>query len=312
MLKEKPELSQLFKCFERVHCFLDNERRNKRIQGGNVVQQIIHADRYSYRVGKQVGIMKNSRLYHCEKQEDGEDCLLIIAAEATYNSILDRAAYVLDLLRQKADEYEESYARVKTDPDSFVNYGISFPELVESFVCEEQGGRRINTVCFREVKRVNQLFPLRNITVKDQKRVDLRTSAWILGKALKLLVFIHSLGITNGAVNNSNILIEPLQHYVVFFSWDDAITHTGDISKALQRDEITKAAQTVIALLGGDYERFSFPPDITSDETRPYTDYLLSLAHGRCSIAQEAHAEFYRIVDSLWGKVFHPFTTIDL
>lgn len=273
---------------------------------------IVHTDRFSYRIGKQVGNMKRSRIYHCEKQEDGADCLLIIAAEAADNGVLDHAAFVLDLLGKKAAEYEESYTQVKTDPDSFVNYGISFPELIESFICDQQGGRRINTICFKEVKRVSQLFPLRNITVKDRKRVDLRTSAWIMGKALKLHVFTHSLGITNGAVNDSNILIEPDQHYVVFFSWDDAVTHATSIPTELQRDEIAKTAQTVITLLGGDYERYDFPQDIISDETRLYTDYLLSLAHGRCSVAQHAHAEFYQIVDSLWGKVFHPFTTINL
>jgi hypothetical protein len=50
-----------------------------------------------------------------------------------------------------------------------------------------------------------------------------------------------------------------------------------------------------------------------TEEMKPslaYTDYLFYLADGREREAKSAHGDFYRLIDELWKKSFHPFTAM--
>lgn len=263
-----------------------------------------------YQVGEKVAETDNYRLYLC-KQNGVRQCLLQIATSLEYNGGLDRAAYVLGELKRYADALEAEYASVKADPNSLLNYDLGFPELMDSFVCQEQGGRRINILAFRNVEDVSRLVPLVNITDKDRQRVDLRTSAWIMGKALKMFVLTNKEKISVGLTTGNNILVEPKEHYVVFFDWTASQTHSGGVPMEIRRQEISQAAQAVIVVLGGDFRTGIFPDD--GDEAfGQYTDYLLRLARGSESRAQRAHTGFYKIVDSYWKREYYPFTTKSL
>lgn len=264
---------------------------------------------HTYVVGGQVAETDTYRLYLCTQEGSGRQCLLQIAADAGNNGALDRAAFILGELERRAHQLEEEYAAVKAGPNVFLNYDLGFPELVDSFVLTEQGGRRINILAFRSVENVSQMVPLSNIIEKDGLRVDLRTSAWIMGKSLKLLAFAHSVGITVGRLDTANILIEPKEHYVVFFDWSNAqTTNTIMIPPQWGQADIAQAAQAVVALVGGDYETGAFPND-ASEEYKGYRDNLLDLARGGQHNAQRAHGQFYQLVDALWERAFYPFTT---
>lgn len=261
-----------------------------------------------YEVGKKVAETDTHRLYLCAQDGTGRQCLLQIATAVEHNGGLQRAAYILTELQRRADELEKEYARVKTDPNVLLNYGLGFPELIESFAYHEQGGRWINIVAFKNVEEINRLVPLVNITDKDRMRVDLRTSAWIMGKLLKLLVFIHSEGISAGLLSGSNILIEPDQHYVLIFDWSAARVYPEAVPMKIQRQEISQAAQAVIAVLGGDFKTGVFPDDGEEAFDR-FTEHVLRLARGSESNAERAHANFYKLVDLLWKREYYPFTT---
>lgn len=261
-----------------------------------------------YRVGKKVAETSEYRLYLCMQEEPERQCLLQIAAATDHNGGLDRAAYILGELERRSGELETEYEQVKTKPEDMLNYGLGFPELVDSFICQEQGGRRINILAFRGVEDVSNMVPLSNVTVKDQLRVDLRTSAWIMGKLLKLLVFAHGEKISVGLMTGNNILIEPNQHYVLIFDWSAAQTHSETVPAETRSQEISQAAQAVITVLGGDLETGDFPDD--GDEAfSQYTDHLLRLARGGENQATRAHEKFYELIDSLWQRKYHPFTT---
>ena len=263
----------------------------------------IRNDFHLYQVGKQVAETGTYRLYLC-RDEAGSQCLLQIALATANNGGLQRTAYVLKELERYADELEEEYARVKKDPEAMLNYKLGFPELVDSFVSQEQGARHINILAFRNVGDVRSMVPLSNITAKDRLRVDEHTSAWIMGKLLKLLVFAFSEGFSIEATGN-NVLIEPKLHYVLIFDWSTAQVFPEAVPRETQSLQISKAAQAVVVVLGGELETGTFP----DNSTKAYTDFVLHLARGGMRDAEQAHKEFYALVDALWERKYHPFTT---
>jgi len=250
-------------------------------------------------------------LYVCQTG-DGRSCLLQIASSTEQNGQIERAAFILRELVKRATEVEEEYKAVRGEDSGPLNYDLGFPEVVDTFVCEEQGGRRINILAFRNIERVSQMVPMSGITQKDRLRVDLKTSAWMMGKLLKLLAFAHSEGISVGRVAGDNILIEPDQHYVLIFDWSLAKVDEppGAIPDTIQQQEIVSAAKAVIVVLGGnpESETGNFPADDDS-AFEEYTQHLLKLARGCERRALRAHERFYKHIDGFWKRKFHPFTT---
>jgi hypothetical protein len=260
-----------------------------------------------YRVGERVGEFKNYHLYICIQNGTERQCLLQIATDIGKNDGLVRAVYILKELKRRAVEIEKEYESVKKDPNVFLNYDIGFPEVVDSFICQEQGGRCINILAFKSVEKINHLVPLSNLVKKDHLRIDFRTSAWIMGKLLKLLAFMHSEGISAKNLSESSILIEPDQHYVLIFDWFEAKIYPESVPKKIRCREISEAARAVIIALGGDPKAGAFPDD--EDKVfGKYTECLLRLARGEESNAQKAHDGFYELIDSLWERKFYPFT----
>lgn len=259
-----------------------------------------------YRVGKQAAGNGTYRLYLCQKEGMERQCLLQIATEVGHNGALQRAAFILGELARRAGELEEEYETVKQDPNVFLNYELGFPELVDSFICPEQGGRQINILAFRNVEDVSRMVPLVNISEKDRVRVDVKTSVWIAGKVLKMYDFATSEGFSVNLSGN-NILIEPDEHYVVIFDWTEAEIHSETVPVEVRRKQIAQVARAVITILGGDAETGIFSGD--EEGASQYTDYLLYLARGGESNTQRAHARLYEITDQLWERKYHPFTT---
>lgn len=259
---------------------------------------------YGYRVFKEVAKSRRYHLYLCMQEETGRQCLLQIATTIENNGELQRAAYILGELARHADKLEEEYKKVKTDPNVLLNYKLGFPELVDSFISLEQGGRQINILAFGNVENVGDMVPLVNITVKDNLRVDLRTSAWIMGKILKLFDFAYGQGVSVGLTAGGNILINADEHYVAIFDWTEARTHDGKVPREIQRREISQAACAVVITLGGDVETGI----LLEDGSEEYIGYLMQLACGNASDAGKAHKDFYEIVDRTWKREFYPFT----
>lgn len=260
-----------------------------------------------YVVGDLVGQTKTYRLRLCTQVKTGRQCLLQVAINAAYNGEVDRMAFILRELKEKAQQLEEEYVPHRKFPDERLNYDIGFPEVLESFIVSEQDGRRVNVLAFKEVDGPRRLVPLHNIVYKDLRRIDLRTSAWILGKTLKLLAFAHNQGTALGHLDLGSILIEPDEHYVILFDWGQARTHPEGVPKDQTRQEIMDATRAVITLLGGNRTNRTFPVDDV-EGFEPYTQHLLSLAAGSQTDASTAHTEFYQLLRRNNWKGFHPFT----
>lgn len=266
------------------------------------------ADRYT--VGKQLGETEQFRIYECEFAE-GKVGILKIATEVVFNGILDREAYILETLRNEAIRYEEAFAKENPGTKQMLNYQICFPNIIESFVADDQGGRRINIFNITHVDDdLSRLVPIAHITSRDRVRVDPRTSAWIMGKLLKLLAFAHDQGISIGQVTGENILVERDEHFVVIFDWSQADPN-ADLSSDIFAQEVAQAATEVIRVLGGDPVTGVLPEDEQLVDDR-YATHLHELALGKKSNAFNAHRDFYKLIRSLWPREFHPFTSYNL
>lgn len=261
-----------------------------------------------YIVGNLAAESERYRLYLCLQKDADRQCLFQISLTTEFNGSLDRAAYILRELARQANEVEEEYAQVKTNPKSMLNYHLGFPEVVDSFVCSEQGGRRVNILAFGHVDDVSTMVPISNITERDKLTLDLKTSAWITGKALKLLTFAHSEGMAIGRLGGNNILIQPKQHYVVLFDWSETQTFQGKVPREITQKEISRVATVAIIALGGDPDTGQVPDSGEEGHTQ-YVNYLLQLSRGEEADAGKAHKEFYSLIEFLGWKGFHPFTT---
>ena len=258
-----------------------------------------------YQIGNRVAETVEHRFYFCTQIDSGRECLLQVGATAEQNGGLDRGAYILGELINRAEKIEEEWAErnPKANP---LNYKLAFPELIETFICPEQGERRINILAFRGVEKINQMVPLIGITVKDKLRVDLRTSAWIMGKLLKLLVFTQNQGVVITQLSGNNILIEPDKHYILVLDWSGA-SLPFPILPEDKCKEIADAAKAVITVLGGNPETGEIPND-GEEHFDQYVEHLLMLAQGKIWNAIGAHEKFYELIDEFWKKGFHPFT----
>ncbi|HWQ60074.1 MAG TPA: hypothetical protein VN420_02910 [Candidatus Fimivivens sp.] len=261
---------------------------------------------HRYRVGRQVADAGTYRLYLCTEEDTAHQRLLQVASETAHNGQLDRVAYVLSELEHRADDVEREYAGKQAGSNDRLNYGIGFPELLDTFQDDRQGGRRINVLAFRNVPDIGKMVPLGNIT-RHRIRPDVRTSVWIMGKLLKLLTFVHSEGISVGLVTGNNVLIEKDAHYVLVFDWSKARIHPDSVAIEARRADIVNAARTVITLLGGNPVTGDFPED-EGGRFHPYTDYLFRLACGGETRAERAHARFYELADSFWKPEYYRFT----
>lgn len=260
-----------------------------------------------YEIGDKVASAGKYQLHLCLQEQTGRQCLLLVANGIEHNASLDRAAFILKDLGQAASEIDAE-AVAKGDAAAPYNYGIQFPEVVDSFISSDHEGRRVNIVAFRGVPEVSKLIPLSNITAKDRRRVDLRSSAWIMGKLLRLLSFTHSQSVSVNYVSGANVLIEIDNHYVVVFDWSLAQVHQGEIALDIRRRDIARAAKSVIVALGGN-EDTGFIPDDGEEAFARYSEFLLRLSRGGESKADRAHQRFYEIVDAFWKREYYPFTT---
>jgi len=261
-----------------------------------------------YLVGDLVAATDAYRIYNCTQEDSGRQCLMQIASAVGHNGDLARASYILRELKLSADEQEKKYKDAGGhEPQMLLNYQLGFPELVDSFVCEDMEHRQANVLAFRSIEEVRSVVPLSNITTKDRLQIDLRTSGWIMGKALKMMVLAHhNSGIAVRLMNGNNILLSPEQHYVIIFDWSRAQLYPGDIPLEERRRDISQTAQAVITVLGSNFRKGAASEDKC---VKQYVDYISRLARGVDGDAKRAHKKFYELVDALWKREYYPFTT---
>ena len=281
------------------------------IRGGET-KVFVQSTIAKYEVGALLAETTAYRVYLCQEVESGLQYLLQIASSVEQSGKLDKASFALGKLKTIAAEYETLHA--EQGGTRLLSYERLFPMLIDSFVPERQGGRRVNILGFSEVDDVKTLVPLSNLTAKDHQRIDLRSSAWILGRLLKLLGMTHSEGISVNMLSGANVLIEPSRHFAVVFDWSSAQTHPGQLVPRKNRvEDVANAAKAVFIALGGDPLTADYPyVRETDDNDRRYIALVTRIMQQRESSAERAHQQLYGLIDDIYGRKFHPFTPMPL
>lgn len=267
----------------------------------------VRSTQHSYQVVQLVAVSDSYRLYLAKEDETGEWRLLQVARNLRSNGGLSRSAYILDMFQGISYGYDVVYS--KTHGGKRLHYDRLFPRNVESFVSEEQSGRRINVLAFTDVSDVPSLLPLSNLRNKDRVYVDLKTGAWILGRLLKLLSFVHEQGVAVRSLRANNILLDKGKHFAIVLDWTAALVFPSDISREYAGADIARAAEAVLVSYGASSHGL---PYRLSDNESQYIDLLRDFADGSENDATRAHTRFYDLVRKIWDIEFHPFTTLPI
>jgi hypothetical protein len=264
-----------------------------------------------YTAGGRIGGTKAFTMYECfPSNEERKCCILKIAADSKHNSSLDKEAYILKAMLDEAARLEEAFLEANPGTEMRMNYHFSFPNIIETFISSEQKSRRILVLSLDNIgNSLSDLVPLSHLEIKEHVRIDQRTSAWIMGKLLKTFVLTHGIGITNEMVCRDNILVNRNEHFVALFNWSNAKMQK-QVEKQKGAHEIAQLAQAIILALGGNLETGAFYGDGQFDPK--YVKLLREFALGKRGDAHSAHGDFYILIDELWPREFHPFTTYPL
>jgi hypothetical protein len=263
----------------------------------------------TYKVDVLVGKTPDYNVY-IVNVNSSEQYLLKIAATSVHNGLLDREAFLLSDIH-KEFEFRNAEHKARNKTDHGLGYQRCFPRLVESFVVPEQGQRRVNVIAIYGALSVKDLVPLEQYRTRASARIDPKSSAWIMGRLLKIFTLTHPMGVAAGKIDGGNILTNPTEHHVVLFDWTRARYHDGALLRAIVSEEISQAAHAVILALGGNPATGELPKSEQLPDSR-YADYLKRMADGGVSDAVSAGAQFYELLGTLWKPSFHPFTTIPM
>lgn len=274
-------------------------------------RNVVHSPTRAYEIVKLIGSTGLCKFYLVREAGTTRDLVLKVAQAAEHNGVLDREAALLRDLKDASDRIEAEYAS-KNPGQHKLNYQFCFPDLVESFVSEAQGGRRVTVVRFDGIEDFSKLSALGHIAARERTRIDPKTSAWIMGKLLKIIAFAHDQGVGIGNLDGDNIMIDRAEHFVLVFDWTDARRYEPVIPQETAAAEIADAARALISTLGGDPATGTLPASEQLEDER-YVYILRRMVSGRESDAFRLHGEFYGLIRELWPRRgFHPYTAYPL
>lgn len=251
---------------------------------------LLHSEKTTYEVCSKIAEAPTYRLYVAK--EDSKDLLLRVPLDLDGNGNLEREAFLLDYLSKMSAEYEMEYADTNPGTAKKLLYNWLFPAIVDSFVSEDQGGRRVNILALSGAE-VAHVAPL--VKLKAREKIDVKTSAWILGRLLKLQGFANEVGVDYD-FSSDEVLLDPKNHKVIYLGWA-AARMDDDVDP---RPNIRAAAQSILDWTAANG---------TADEDQ-YLELVRDLAKSGRRTALEAHQDFYALIRSLWGSQYHPYTTV--
>ena len=259
---------------------------------------------------KRLGEFPNFTVYACRATGYDSELLLKISSSVTGNGTLDREAFLLRELAVEMQRADDGY-RKETNHKSGLGFNRCFPTLVDSFTVAEQGGRRVNIISIYGARQVTDLTPLEQWRTREKRHLDPKSSAWIMGRLFKIFTLTHPFGLAVGQVTGGNILINAEEHHVCFFDWSQARHYGGSLPENVAKEEISLAATAVFLALGGDLVTGKLPESEQLQDDR-YARFLKRCIDKQVADAFRAGKEFYELLDELWEKSFHPFTTYHL
>lgn len=179
------------------------------------------------------------------------------------------------------------------------HYDWLFANLLSSFMEPSQGDRRINVFTIPDIN-LDKLIPLKKL--HKEVEIDTRTSIWILGRFFKFYSFFELLA-ANGNENipkypvfsPDDYLIGPKEHRLIYYNF------SGEIADVIANDFVGTISKFILewVVIGDD------PAE------QEYFELLQNLAGIGRDTFEKAHGDLYRLIKSLWGIQYYPFTYRD-
>ncbi len=266
-----------------------------------------------YQINKPLIQTQNFRLYRVVSESfPGQVMILKIVTDKNLNHLLEKEAFTLKSMSEEADVVENEYS--ENHPGKTLNYQIGFPKLIDNFLSPENENRRILVLTLTMSESLSGVVPINMITEQDKVRIDPKTSVWILGKFLKIIAFAHDrMMIAVGNLSSENIFIIRKDHLISIFDWSQVVFYSSGVPHEVVNDELRKAVQVVIVLLGGDPKTGTIPDhEQLEGEGANYRLLLKSLLTKDFESVYDAHLQFYEVVEEIWERKYHPFTEIPL
>ncbi len=228
------------------------------------------------------------------KLPSGQLGLMMIALSPDQNFWVDKQARIGTTIQRIATDIDMEALAAGTVPP---HYGAFFPTIVERM---DADGRIALIMGYHStIKSYKALVPL--VVATNGQRIDLQTGAWVLGKTLKALGFMHSLGFSANLLDESNVLLETTQHGVMILNLSEV---HEDSSSADQQFDVMQASANVHHAVGG-----TKPGDAPFDEAlmskEHHKKFLAFLAELMASPSMSADAAFtraYEMFDEIWPK----------
>lgn len=227
----------------------------------------------------------------------GQLGLLKIATAPEHNGVLGWEGYVLTIMQSIADDLDAEAEAANALPPY---YGALFPKVVQRIDIED--GRMALVLAYHpSISGYKELKPLS--LIPENKRLDLKTIMWILGKSLKLATLFHSAGFSIGKLTSDNVFItqDNLDVHGVFYfdlSYSDQVM--------IVNSELSEMARTAWFAAGGTDEKE--PPHdadiMTADQHAKFVANLFRMMNGvELGTAQEEMDRLYELNDEIWPKV---------
>jgi len=249
--------------------------------------------------GKPLAETPDWKLYAAKIESlKGQMALMKISSTIEGNAVLNWEEYVLIVMQLMADDIDAGTHDTEVTP----KHGVFFPRIHEKIDTDD--GRVALVLSFHpSILSYRELKPLS--AIPSDKRIDLKTSMWILGKSLKLATFFHEAGVSIGNVGADNVFItqDNLEvHGVFYFDFSYA---EMDPDPAIFVKEISEMAKTVWFACGG--TETTEPPldaDIMNPEQhQEYVANLKRMMDGTdVSGARVEMDHLYEINDRIWPK----------
>lgn len=273
------------------------------------MDDVIRSPTASYALMKPLGRTSTYGVYLVTDTADGSWYMLKVSVDAFGNGRLDREALILKDIQAEVERLRSTEKPGASG--GALRYEKCFPRLRESFLFKEQGNRRVNIIEIPDTETVGSLVPIEQWRTRERVRIDPKSSAWIMGRLLKIFTLTHPIGISVGKINGGNILVNPEKHRAIFFDWTEAHQYEQFVPLKKVGEEIAQAATQVFLALGGNTSTGMLPESDQLPDNR-YAELLREFMSGTLRDPDVAAQRFYKLIREMWDKEFHPFTTIPL
>lgn len=196
----------------------------------------------------------------------------------------------------KALEQEDSDIKSFLDDGKEYHYDWLFPRVETMFAAKTSAVSNfpIKVLVLEYLDTDPAEFIFLADLLKSGRKIDERTSAWIMGRLLKLMQFLEISDSMTLRFSSDNLLIQPDEHRLTFLDFAEAVELCSD--EKMKRTSLSDSAKFIL--------------DITQAETAEYIAFLEKLIGEDKLSAEKVHADFYALVHEKFGRSFHPFTMI--